>query len=84
MHRISAKVEAMVGATLRCRQANHLAALVETASIRSTETVWRKPLRTSSSRVHCTFTGAPIAFESNAASSAKSHFDLRPNRRRAA
>ena len=75
---LAANVEAMVGATLRCRQAITLPLLSRPASIRSAETVWRKSLRTSSSRVHCTFTGAPIAFESSAASIAKSHFDLRP------
>ena len=32
----------------------------------------------SSSRVHWTRTGAPISFDRIAASSTKSHFDLRP------
>jgi hypothetical protein len=32
----------------------------------------------SSSRLHCTNTGAPTCFDRYTASSAKSHFDLRP------
>ncbi len=75
---LAANVEAMLGATLRCRQAVTLPLLSRPASMRSTETVCRKPLRTSSSRVHCTLTGAPSSFERSAASMAKSHLDLRP------
>ena len=71
--------EKIVGATLLCRHATTLPSLSSPAWRRSTETVWKKSLWMSSSRVHTTLTGAPpIAFEHKAASTAKSGFDLRP------
>ena len=74
------KVDMIVGATLRCRHADDLAVGVERRP-RSARPRWcgRSRCWMSSSRVQCTLTGAPpISLERSAASSAKSHFDLRP------
>ena len=63
-----ANTELIGGDAIRCRHATSLPFASSPASSRCIDTVCGYPFRMSSSRVHTTFTGAPISFDSQAAS----------------